>query len=81
MRPHELEIERYKNGVPSLEAKITRIHEAGSTAKISTVTADGHELHVELTLDRLRELGLGTDQTVFVRPKTARIFVHDGEAI
>jgi sulfate transport system ATP-binding protein len=81
MRPHELEIERYKNGVPSLEAKITRIHEAGSTAKISTVTLDGHELQVELTLDRLRELSLYMEQTVFVRPKAARIFVQGGEAI
>ena len=81
MRPHELELERYRNGVPSLESKIVRVHEAGSTAKISVVSSEGHDLQIELTLDRLRELDLRTDDVVYVRPKTARIFVRDGAGI
>ena len=36
MRPHELDIELYRNGTPSFPARITRINPAGSIAKVTT---------------------------------------------
>ncbi|MCE9555523.1 MAG: sulfate ABC transporter ATP-binding protein, partial [Planctomycetes bacterium] len=50
MRPHELDIKRERNGVPSLSASITRINPAGPVAKISLSTADRSELFVDLSL-------------------------------
>ncbi len=75
MRPHELDIKRQQNGVPSLEAEVVRVNPAGSIAKISLVTRDGHEVQVDLSLERLQELNLGEGETVFLYPKKARVFV------
>ena len=38
MRPHELDIKLYRNGAPSLPAKVERINPAGSIAKVTTRT-------------------------------------------
>jgi sulfate transport system ATP-binding protein len=77
MRPHELDIKRYQNGVPSLEAEIVRVNPAGSIAKINLRTRDGNELQVDLSLEHLQELNLREGETVFVYPKNARVFVPD----
>lgn len=77
MRPHELDIERHRNGTPGLPAKITRVNPAGSVAKISLQSNDGNEMQVDLSLERFRELKLVAGDNVFVQPKHARIFVPD----
>ena len=77
MRPHELEIERNRTEIPSLQGTVTRINEAGSTAKVSVAVADGKDLFVELSQERLRSLALVTGDHVYVHPKSARVFVRD----
>jgi sulfate transport system ATP-binding protein len=77
MRPHELDIKRTSNGIPSLPARVLRINPAGSSAKVSLRTEQGQDVLVELSLDRFRQLALSPDEGVFVVAKAARVFVPD----
>lgn len=77
IRPHELEIERDRNGTAAMPARVARINPAGSLAKVALTAADGHEIQVDLPFERLRELQLQVGDEVFVAPKHVRVFVPD----
>jgi sulfate transport system ATP-binding protein len=77
VRPHELEIERERNGVPMLEARVARINRAGSIAKIVLDAADGASVQVDLPFERFHELQLIPGEQVFLAPKKIRVFVPD----
>ncbi|MCE9548584.1 MAG: sulfate/molybdate ABC transporter ATP-binding protein [Planctomycetia bacterium] len=77
MRPHELDIKRERNGVPSLAARVVRVNPAGPVAKINLQTNEGNELFVDLSLERYAQLKLAVGETVFVYPRAARVFVPD----
>src|SRR5688572_16122042 len=76
VRPHELEIERYRNGVPAIAAEVSRINPAGAVAKIALSTGDG-DIQVDLPLERLAQLGLQPGEQVYVSAKKARVFTPD----
>jgi sulfate/thiosulfate transport system ATP-binding protein len=77
MRPHELDIARKPNGVPSLKASVKRINPAGSVARIGLSGEGQNEIQVDLSLDRYAELNLQPGDTVFVLPKKVRVFMPD----
>ncbi|MBX3438193.1 MAG: TOBE-like domain-containing protein [Planctomycetaceae bacterium] len=77
MRPHELDIHRSSNGVPSLAARVERLNPAGSSAKVVLRTQQGQDLLVDMPLERFRQLGLAPGEEVFVVAKAARVFVPD----
>ena len=77
VRPHELDIERHRNGKASLEALIARINPAGSFAKIALRVEDGSEIQVDLPFERLTELELKTGEQVYVAPRKVRVFVPE----
>ncbi len=78
MRPHELDIARVQNGVPSLKASVKRINPAGSMARIGLSSADGSDdIQVDLSVDRFAELELKLGDTVYVLPKKVRVFMPD----
>jgi len=78
MRPHELDIDRVRNGVPVMPARVQRINPTGSVAKIGLVASDlGLDINVDLSPDRYAELQLKTGELVYVRPKRARVFVPE----
>jgi sulfate/thiosulfate transport system ATP-binding protein len=77
MRPHELDIARKPNGVPSLQASVKRINPAGSVARIGLSGEGANEIQVDLSLDRYAELNLQPGDTVFVLPKKVRVFMPD----
>lgn len=77
VRPHELEIERHRNGTPALAASIARINPAGSYAKVALKAEDGSEIQVELPYERFQSLQLQAGEQVFVAPKKVRVFVPD----
>ena len=77
MRPHELDIKRERNGVPSLAARVSRVNPAGPVAKISLLTSDDRDLFVDLSLDRYELLKLKVGDVVFVYPRAARVFVPE----
>jgi sulfate transport system ATP-binding protein len=74
VRPHELEIERHRNGAPALAASVTRINPAGSVAKVLLRGGHGGDLQVDLPLERLEQLKLQLGENVFVSPKKVRVF-------
>jgi sulfate transport system ATP-binding protein len=77
VRPHELDIERHANGVPSLPARVYRVNPAGAVAKIGLVAADGSDILVDLTPHRYAELALVPGEQVFVLPRKMRVFADD----
>jgi hypothetical protein len=79
MRPHELDIKLYCNGVPSFAAKVTRINPAGSIAKVTARTTDGQEVLVDLSLEDYHRLALNEGSDVYIYPKKARVFLPEYE--
>jgi sulfate transport system ATP-binding protein len=78
VRPHELDIERSRNGVASLQAQVERINPAGPVAKVFLLSPDfGLGLNVELSLERYEELSLKAGDTVYVSPRKVRVFVPE----
>jgi len=75
VRPHELDIEREKNG-SSIEAKVLHINPTGSRTKVELIALDSEQLiNVELTSERFAELELKSGETVHVSPRKVRVFV------
>lgn len=77
IRPHELDIERQRNGHPSIEASVARINPAGAVAKVALLNADGRDIQVDLPLERLESLGLQLGDRVYLSPRKARVFVPE----
>lgn len=75
VRPHELEIDRNANGEGSLPARVQHVNAAGSVVKIQVLVQDsGQDLAIEMSRDRLAELGLKAGDRVYVFPRQARVF-------
>jgi sulfate transport system ATP-binding protein len=75
VRPHELWIERQKNGVPSLEAKVLHISPTGSRTKVELRAVNNDALMTaELTAERFAELSLKSGETVHVSARRVRVF-------
>jgi sulfate transport system ATP-binding protein len=78
VRPHEIELERHRNGDAVIEAVVCYVHAVGPTARLELERQDnGERIEAELTRDRFRELDLQTGEHVFVKPRDMRIFVDD----
>jgi sulfate transport system ATP-binding protein len=78
IRPHELDISRTAESGNCLIGKIVHINPAGSVVKVRLLAEDfGLMLNVDLTPDRYRALALKPNDTVYVTPKTAKIFEAD----
>jgi sulfate transport system ATP-binding protein len=74
IRPHELEVGVERDGQPSLEAVVTRIHSAGPNVRLELLATSGERLHAELTQERFRSLGIAVGSTVFVTPREVKVF-------
>jgi sulfate transport system ATP-binding protein len=77
MRPHELDIKRESNCVPSFAARVERVNPAGPVAKVVLTSAENGNIVVDLPLERYRELNLQAGEAVFVYPGKTRVFVPD----
>jgi sulfate transport system ATP-binding protein len=78
IRPHELEVGTQRNGQPSLEAVVTRIHSAGPNVRLELKAATGEPLCAELTQERFRALEISAGSTVYVTPREVKVFA-DGK--
>jgi sulfate/thiosulfate transport system ATP-binding protein len=76
VRPHLFEIELQPNGAGHFRAKIEHLNAAGSVVRVDLVTDWGDPVHVELSHDRYRMLGLQRNDRVFVIPKEKRVFTE-----
>jgi sulfate transport system ATP-binding protein len=78
VRPHELDLHRTSDGLPSLSAKLLRLNPAGSVMRVQVLAVDcGAILNVDLPPDRCAQLGLKVGDTVYVTPRRVRVFVPD----
>ena len=78
IRPHELDISRTADGGNCMLGRIVHINPAGSVVKVRLLAEDfGLMLNVDVTPDRYKALALKPDETVYVTPKSAKIFESD----
>ena len=73
VRPHDLDLSP-EPARGAVEAQIERITRYGFDARIELVTADGSELLIQVTRDRLDELELASGQIVWVAALSERTF-------
>jgi len=77
VRPHELDIERSRNGEAAFAARITRVNPAGSFAKVALTVDNGDSINVDLPFERYQELALQAGEHVYVSARNARVFVPE----
>jgi sulfate/thiosulfate transport system ATP-binding protein len=81
VRPHDVDLARGPDstdtGPAVATARIERMSRVGWTVKIELTLPDGQPLAVELTKDRVAELGLVEGDRVMVNLREAKIFVQD----
>jgi sulfate/thiosulfate transport system ATP-binding protein len=75
VRPHDLEIERYRSENASVAARIHRIQSAGPIVRIELANERNEPISVEMTHERYKELAVRTGEVVFVRVRDVRVFV------
>jgi sulfate transport system ATP-binding protein len=77
VRPHELSIDRSPSQ-SSLPGKIKQLNPAGSMLKVRVSIEDfGVDLSIDVTHERAKSLGLKLNDSVFVLPKSVRVFVPE----
>ncbi len=80
VRPHELEIERSPSSVASLQGRVVQINPNSSIVKVRVLLDEyGIEVTVDLVREQSKQLKLCLGDTVFVRPKSARVFMPEAE--
>ncbi len=78
VRPHELDIDSAGTDGNCLRGKVLHVNPAGSIVKVRVMVEDfGLVVNVDLTPDRYKFLGVRTGESVFVSPKSAKIFEPD----
>jgi sulfate transport system ATP-binding protein len=79
VRPHDIEIERHKNGQPAIAAMIQHIQSVGPVVRLQLNRQDtGQMIEAELSKERYRELGLKTGEVVFIKPRHWTVYQGEG---
>jgi sulfate transport system ATP-binding protein len=75
VRPHQLDIARYKNGSPSWPARVVRINAAGHQVRVEAELIDENRpVEVLLSQERYNELALKSGDEIYVKAKEVKIF-------
>jgi sulfate/thiosulfate transport system ATP-binding protein len=74
VRPHDLEIERYRSNGTSVPARIHRVRSAGPVVRIELTNDQNDSITVEMTHERYRELSIQSGDSVFVNVREAKSF-------
>lgn len=78
VRPHELEIERTKTAATALQGRVVQINPGGAVVKVRVASDEfGIELSVDLIRDRAHQLNLVVGESVYVRPRSVRVFMPE----
>ena len=78
VRPHELDIERHRNGAATVEAVVRHINAIGATVRLDLERLDGGgTMEAELTRERFQELDLKAGEQVHVKPRKLQVFLED----
>lgn len=75
VRPHDLELNRYRTNSEQFEATVRYILTAGSRVRVELVALESEQtIEVELTKERYRDLALREGEVVFVHPRHRQVF-------
>lgn len=78
VRPHDIEVARYLNGSPAIEAVVNHVHPIGPLVHLELARGDtGDLIEVDLTKARYQELQFQQGERVFVTPRNLKVFVYD----
>ncbi|MBI5528135.1 MAG: sulfate ABC transporter ATP-binding protein [Deltaproteobacteria bacterium] len=78
VRPHEIDVERSRNGNGALEALVKHVSLAGPVVKIEMERTDrGGNVEVDLTRARFDELQIKTGDRVFFALRNMQVFPED----
>ena len=78
VRPHDVDVARYRNGVPSIEATVRHVKALGPRVRLYLErTEEGAEIEAELSRERFDELALAEGEKVYVSLRKLRVFVED----
>ncbi|HEY0947199.1 MAG TPA: sulfate ABC transporter ATP-binding protein [Opitutaceae bacterium] len=77
VRPHELEIVRFRVGAEGEVATVRGIHSAGPVARVTCRRGENEFIDVELPRPLFDELALAVDDTVLLRVRRSRVFAED----
>jgi sulfate transport system ATP-binding protein len=75
IRPHQLDIAMEINKQPGFRATVKHINAAGPQVKIELVAESGQPVRVDISHERLQQLGLQLEQIVYVIPREVNVFV------
>ena len=77
VRPHDIEVERGRDGRPVIDVIVRHILTAGSRVRLDLERTDsGGLIEAEVSQERYRELKLAVGDQVYVRPRAVRVFVN-----
>ena len=83
VRPHDLEVSRYEDGISGIVAQLQRAIVVGPIARLELLPVDpqqpsGHDplIEAQIPADLFREMGFKEGETVVVSPRKARVFLQ-----
>ncbi len=74
VRPHDMEVQRERNGRPCWGAQIERITPLGAVVRMELSIDSDHQIHLELTSDPSLDLDFAPGDRVFVTPRHMNVF-------
>ena len=77
VRPHDFEVETYRNGAPSFRATVCRVHSAGPNVRLDLLAESGERLAAEIPQERFRSRGIAPGSIVFLTPRDVKVFTGD----
>jgi len=81
VRPYDVTIDTdaEADGLPALEARVVRIHSAGSMARVELLTSADQRLTSEISQERFATMRLQEGSTVYIRPRHIRVFAEEND--
>jgi sulfate transport system ATP-binding protein len=79
VRPHLIDVTRQPSHENDLQTWVKHINSAGPLVKVELATAQGENIHVEMSHERYQELQIKKDDAVFVSPRDMKVFWDTSE--
>jgi len=74
VRPHDLEVQRQRNGRPCWSARVERVTPLGGAVRLELSINADHRIHLELPSDQSLDLNFAAGDSVFVTPRHINVF-------
>jgi sulfate transport system ATP-binding protein len=74
VRPHDLDIQRERNGHPCWPARVERVTPLGGVVRMELSIDDDHHIHLELPSDQTTDLTVSRGDLLYVVPRLINVF-------